>query len=388
MPREQFVDPSTGSTTTVISASSRPLHSDSSLRTRTGKAASAGRTAASAMVSRWYWPIRSVRARRSIPVSPARASRCAVAASANASRRSPGVTRLHGDDRVVVGYAGAGVAAARDGAARCPRGRTPGHCRGAGWRGAHARASNRSVTGRRHDHLRGTRARPRRSSAMKSASRDAPVSGSFAACTIVLNCLPRRVLSMKLPSGTSATAGSTGMKCAFPSGVAKLPPSQRREPPHWIASPRRVQGLDSRIRGHDARHLVADLLTGVERHEVRALRIDVPGQVDEDLPLAPRLAHLVTGDLGAERDSPLGGGLRAAVALLVAGRRRQQHDDVTRVDEHLARHDDVLVHAQRHPTERLVDELGIREHLQEVPTRRVEDVELSARRRPRSSLRR
>ena len=82
MPREQFVDPSTGSTTTVISASSGPVHPDSSLSTRTGRAASTGRTAASATVSRWYWPMRSVRARRSIPVSPASAARCASAASA------------------------------------------------------------------------------------------------------------------------------------------------------------------------------------------------------------------------------------------------------------------------------------------------------------------
>ena len=87
------------------------------------------------------------------------------------------------------------------------------------------------------------------------------------------------------------------------------------------------------------------------------------------------------GDLGAERDPPLRGGLGAAVALLVAGGGGQQHDDVAGVDEHLARHDDVLVHPQRHAAERVVDELGVREHLEEVPARRVEDVELATRRR-------
>ena len=65
MLRAQFVEPSTGSSTTVIAASSGPVQPDSSLSTRTPASWRIGRIAASATVSRWYWPLRSVRARRS-----------------------------------------------------------------------------------------------------------------------------------------------------------------------------------------------------------------------------------------------------------------------------------------------------------------------------------
>ncbi len=73
--------------------------------------------------------------------------------------------------------------------------------------------------------------------AMNNASRIAPVSGSRSAWTIVLNCLPRRVLRTKLPSGTSGSDGSTTRKRALPSGIGNVPPSHRRVPPHCTASP-------------------------------------------------------------------------------------------------------------------------------------------------------
>ena len=66
MPRAQLVDPSTGSSTTVSSASTGPVQPDSSLSTRRPAACSTGSTAASATRSRRYWPGRSVRARRSV----------------------------------------------------------------------------------------------------------------------------------------------------------------------------------------------------------------------------------------------------------------------------------------------------------------------------------
>ena len=129
------------------------------------------------------------------------------------------------------------------------------------------------------------------------------------------------------------------MKCARPSGVANRPSGPRTgaRRPTGPGRPCRAAARCLRRR-HDAGDLVAD---GLRPRRSRISRAAVgstaPRQVDEDLPLAARLADARPGDLGAEGDAPLGRGLGAAAALLVAGRGRQQHDDVARVDEHLAR---------------------------------------------------
>ncbi len=107
----------------------------------------------------------------------------------------------------------------------------------------------------------------------------------------------------------------------------------------------------------------------------RALGVDPLGQVAEDLPLGARLADPRPPDLGAEGDATLGGGLGAAVALLVARGRRQQHDDLPRVDEHLGRDHDVLVDAHRGPGEAVGDEGGVGERVEEVAAARVEDLD-------------
>ena len=62
MPREQLVEPSTGSITTVIDAPSRSWTPDSSLTIRTGALLSTAHAASSATRSSAYWPERSVRA--------------------------------------------------------------------------------------------------------------------------------------------------------------------------------------------------------------------------------------------------------------------------------------------------------------------------------------
>ena len=185
---------------------------------------------------------------------------------------------------------------------------------------------------------------------MKSASRPAPVSGSRRCHTIELNCLPRRVESTKLPVGHVARRRARRrLKCALPSGVGKSPPSHRRAPPHWIASPvsRRcsmpayagtTRAISSRIAWPSS-----------QPNAVGALRVGRAGRgrrrSRHSLRASPTCA---ARDLGAERDAPLGGGRRAAALLLVARRGRQQHDGLARVDEHLVRHHDVLVDAQRH----------------------------------------
>ena len=108
-----------------------------------------------------------------------------------------------------------------------------------------------------------------------------------------------------------------------------------------------AQPLDARVARHDARDLGADRAGGLAAEAVGELGAHAARDVGEDLPLRPRLADARAGDLGAERDAPLGGGRRAAAHLLVARRGGQQHDGFARVDEHLVGHEDVLVHAHR-----------------------------------------
>ena len=119
MCREQLVEPSTGSSTTVTGASSGPVQPDSSLSTRRPAACSTGSTAASATRSSAYCPGLSVRARRS--VAPSGGQRTALRrgrtrrtgrAARGDARQDPrlgaprlGSGRVHAHDRVVVGDA-------------------------------------------------------------------------------------------------------------------------------------------------------------------------------------------------------------------------------------------------------------------------------------------
>src|SRR5439155_1835917 len=72
---------------------------------------------------------------------------------------------------------------------------------------------------------------------IKTSSRRAPTRGSQSCCTIELNCLPLRVLRRNQPGGTSIDGGRTALKRARPSGFGNRPPSHKRGPPHWTASP-------------------------------------------------------------------------------------------------------------------------------------------------------
>src|SRR5438132_531847 len=101
---------------------------------------------------------------------------------------------------------------------------------------------------------------------MRTSRRLAPRSGSTSSWIIELNCFPRRVLRRNRPSGMSRSGSDTTVKRARPSGVAKTPPSQRREPPYWKVSPftrrswipsyvgtARVGRVDHSDRGHAMR---------------------------------------------------------------------------------------------------------------------------------------
>ena len=161
------------------------------------------------------------------------------------------------------------------------------------------------------------------------ASRGAPVSGSVSASTIELNCLPRRVATVNMPSGTSWRGGTVGENRARPSAVGKIPPAQRCRPPHCTPSPVVGEPLDAGVERHDVGDLLAQRLVVGPVERGLQLGTDPGGHVGEEAPLAAGLADLA-GDLGAEDDATLGGGLGAAALLLVAGGHRQQDHVVAR----------------------------------------------------------
>ena len=103
--------------------------------------------------------------------------------------------------------------------------------------------------------------------------------------------------------------------------------------------------------------------------------IDAGGEIAQDLPLGARLADRRAGDVGAEGDAPLGGGLGAPVALLVTGGGGQEHHHLAWIDEHLGGDDDVLVHPHRGPREHGGDVLRVGQGVEEVAAARVEDLE-------------
>ena len=88
--RDAFVEPSTGSMTTVIGAEAGPETPDSSLTTANSRPPSTPRAAASAIRSIAYWPGRAVRARRASPVTGPTARVIASHTSPNSSRRRSG----------------------------------------------------------------------------------------------------------------------------------------------------------------------------------------------------------------------------------------------------------------------------------------------------------
>ena len=196
------------------------------------------------------------------------------------------------------------------------------------------------------------RARPRRPRSGARASRGAPVSGSFAANTIELNCLPRRVLSTNAPSPRSPIGrrGRTTVKWALPSGGRELSAGHRAAVrPTAPSRPACSRCSIARVDGDDLGDLGADRVGVGETRRAGARSGSHPRrEVTEDLPLGPRLADARAVDLRAERDAAFGRGLGAAAALLVPRARGQQHDGLAGVDEHLARHHDVLVDAHRH----------------------------------------
>ena len=103
--------------------------------------------------------------------------------------------------------------------------------------------------------------------------------------------------------------------------VGNAPPSHSRSPPHWTASPVVAQALDARVqRARPGRSRRGSPAPTSKPDEVRRGRDRTrrarSAKISHSLRASPTRGP---GDLGAERDAPLGGGLGAAVALLVAG---------------------------------------------------------------------
>ncbi len=95
------------------------------------------------------------------------------------------------------------------------------------------------------------------------------------------------------------------------------------------------------------RREISSLISGVpeKRSQGRHLGPGPAGNLSEHLPLRARLFYPRAGDLGAEDDTAFGRGLGHAAFHLVTGLGGQEHDGVSRVDQHLSRQDDVEVDA-------------------------------------------
>ena len=177
----------------------------------------------------------------------------------------------------------------------------------------------------------------------------APVSGSRSGQTIELNCLPRRVDSSELAVGHSRSAGRDDGEVGPAVGrrehaaVAqprRRPTGPRRRSSRSVSMPAyagTTRAISSRIACRRSRSRRRSARSGSTRARERRRRSPT-----RCAPRRPRAR-----DLGAERDAPLGRGLRAAAALLVAGRGGQQHHGLAGIHEHLGGDDDVLVDAHR-----------------------------------------
>ena len=201
--------------------------------------------------------------------------------------------------------------------------------------------------------------------------------------TIELNCLPRRVLSTNAPRRALGTAtGATAVKCARPSGVGE---------PAAVAEARaapldRVAGRARASRCPRTRARRGRSRRGSRRRPAKRTRSARSGRTRAAR--SPKISHSLRasptrgpGDLGAEHDAALGGGLRAAARLLVARRRGQQHDR-RRPGRPASGAVTTMSWWTRSGTraERGLDVVGVGQHLEEVAAARVEDVELAARR--------
>jgi hypothetical protein len=181
---------------------------------------------------------------------------------------------------------------------------------------------------------------------MNTSSRTAPVIASFASWTMLLNCLPRRVVRENWPSGMAVFSGSMAKKWALPSGVPKFQSAQRWAPPYWNWSPFFLQVLDAFVEGNDPGDLVADGRRVQKLKPLGEFGLDAPGQIEEYLPLGARLADAATGNLGTEDDAALGAGLGDTAGHFVARGGGQEQGVLAGVDEHLGRKDDVHVDPQ------------------------------------------
>ena len=142
-----------------------------------------------------------------------------------------------------------------------------------------------------------------------------------------------------------------------------------------------AQVRDRRVERHRLGDLRAELGRAGDEQRVRKLGANASCEVQQDLPLGPRLVDARPGDLGAQDHAPLGRRLGDAAWDLVARRRREDEHGLARLGEHLTGDDDVHVDPKRRSLERLADARRIGQDVQEVAARGEEDVQLAAMRR-------
>lgn len=121
-----------------------------------------------------------------------------------------------------------------------------------------------------------------------------------------------------------------------------------------------AQVLDAIVEGDDPGDLLTHHPAGFAAEQMGFLGMDGGGEVEQNFPFRPRLAHLA-GDFRTEHDPAFGAGLGATIVLLVAGFGREQKDLLVSLDEHLVGENDILMNANRDFGQGVSDVVGIGE---------------------------
>ncbi len=135
--------------------------------------------------------------------------------------------------------------------------------------------------------------------------------------------------------------------------------------------------LNADIKRHRLRNFVTNLFRIFKMNLRAALRINPLRQFHKNFPLRFRLADAPARNFRRKINHALRRSFRAAAGLLVSRACRQQHHGVVRINEHLRREHDVLMHPQRHALQCFTHEIRLRQCFEKIAASGIEQIELA-----------